>query len=314
MEPIEKVKESFPMRLAKAYGKTQAGLYAGSLAFTMFMSMFPLILGVLSIAGFVMRDPSRQHQLQETITSFFPADARQTLITAIDSVREHAGILGIIGVIGLAWSGSAIFTTMEAALDRIFGARPRDFLRQRAMALGMTIAFVPAIIASVFLNSLLAFVPNAAWLGPIIGAAVWITLMLVIYRVVPNCTFRVGEVWRGAVLAGVLMEALTLLWPLYTKLSRGFSSYGATFALFFLLATWLYFMGQFMLLGAVANRILLGTPDTEGVLASPGGGPIETDETRAVTELSGRPSRPAPQPAPPEARPAPTRTFLTNRR
>ena len=70
-------------------------------------------------------------------------------------------------------------------------------------------------------------------------------------------------------LAGVLMEALTLLWPLYAGLTHGFSSYGTAFALFFVLATWLYFFAQFTLLGAVANRMHAGAPDARGLIASP---------------------------------------------
>ena len=40
-----------------------------------------------------------------------------------------------------------------------------------------------------------------------------------------------------------------------------------SFALVFLLASWLYFLAEFILLGAVANRMHDGEPDARGLLA-----------------------------------------------
>ena len=40
----------------------------------------------------------------------------------------------------------------------------------------------------------------------------------------------------------------------------GFNTYGAQFALFFLLATWFYLLSQLVLLGAVYNKFRLGEP------------------------------------------------------
>jgi uncharacterized BrkB/YihY/UPF0761 family membrane protein len=37
-----------------------------------------------------------------------------------------------------------------------------------------------------------------------------IALVILIYRVVPNRTFQLSEVWRGALLAGILMEIMAL--------------------------------------------------------------------------------------------------------
>ena len=73
----------------------------------------------------------------------------------------------------------------------------------------------------------------------------------------------------GAALAGLLIELVTLLFPLYAKLAHGFDTYGQSLALFFLLATWLAFLSQFILIGAVWNRVRLGEKFTaSGLLAS----------------------------------------------
>ena len=224
--------------------------------------------------------------------TFFPADARTTLIGTLDVVRQHSGLLGVIGIVGLLWSGSSLFVSMEFALGRMVGARQRDFLRQRAMTLLMTIVFVVAIVATIFVNSALSVVNGVAVLGPIAGLLVWAAFMAAVYRLVPNRTYRLKEMWPGILLAATLMELLTLLWPLYTNLAHGFSTYGQTFALFFVLATWLYFLAQFILLGAVANRMHAGQPHARGLIPAPEPAPLETEATRAADQ-QGRSRRKA---------------------
>ncbi len=283
-----RVTSAYPIRLVQAYGSSQAGYYAASLAFNAFLSMFPLILGLLAILGLAIRDHDTQQRFNSAVLGFFPSDARGALSGTLDGVSQHAGILGLVGIAGMLWSGGSLFASMEWALGRIVGAGQRDFFRQRLMALTMTCIFILAIVGSVAVNSVMGLLPALSILGPIVGALVWIGFTLVIYRVVPNRTFPLRELWPGALLAGVLMEVLTLLWPLYTHVAHGFNTYGSTFALFFLLATWLSLLTQFILLGAVANRMRTGAPITEGALSSAEGGVIETEGTVAADELAGR--------------------------
>lgn len=261
--------KSYPGRLIGAFGSSHAGNYASGLAFNAFLSMFPLILGLLAILGFATQSKSAQAGVLTAILGFFPKSAAPELQSAFASVRRYSGLFGIIGVLGLLWSGSSLFTSMEFSLGMVIGARQRSFLRQRAMALVMTILFVVALVATIGVNSLIAL-PGVGWLfEPVLGLIVWFAFMLAIYRLVPNRTYRVREAWPGVVIAGTAMEVLTLLWPFYTHLARGFSTYGAALALFFLLASWLYFLAEFILLGAAANHMHAGDPDVPGLLGEP---------------------------------------------
>ena len=52
----EGLRSAFPVRLVQAYARAHVGNYAAAVAFTMFMSMFPLILGLLAILGLVISD------------------------------------------------------------------------------------------------------------------------------------------------------------------------------------------------------------------------------------------------------------------
>lgn len=158
---------------------------------------------------------------------------------------------------------------MEFALTEVFGSKQRDMLRQRLMGLVMMVIFLAATLASAIANGAAAVSVIGGIVGPIIAGIVLIVLLMAIYRFVPNRTFGLKDIWPGAVLAGVLIEIFSLIFPLYAKVAHGFNTYGQQFALFFLLATWLTFLCQFILLGAVFIRLRVGDPACEGIVPAP---------------------------------------------
>jgi membrane protein len=268
---LERFKSALPGRLVAAYGQSKAGNYAAGLAFNAFMTMFPLILGLLSIVGLVIRDPGTEQQLQNIIAGIFPSDAHSQLIQAFKGVKNNAGLVGLISIAGLVWGGTSFFASLEFALTQIFGTRQRDILRQRLMGAVMMVVFLAALLLAAGANAAVgSSLPLGSVGGFVVGALVLVALLITIYRFVPNRSFRLAEIWQGALLAGLLIEVLSLVFPLYARLAHGFNTYGQQFALFFLLATWLYLLSQLLLLGAVFNRMRLGPPREEGMVAQPG--------------------------------------------
>jgi membrane protein len=239
------------------------------MAFVGFLAMFPMILGALSVVGFLIRDPVTEAKFLRVLVEMFPNSAQPQLLDALSGVKQSAGWMGLVSLGGLIWSASGIFSTMEFALTQIFGTKQRNMLRQKAMGLVMMLLLVIAICATVAANSIVNLFPMAWLVSLLVGALVMVTMLTLLYRFVPNRTFRLMDVLPGAILAGTLIEVLTLAFPFYQRFSHGFNTYGAQFGLFFLIATWLYLLSQVLLLGAVYNRFRLGEPHRMGLIASP---------------------------------------------
>lgn len=265
---IERLQSSPPGRFAKAYGERKAGNYAAGLAFNSFTSMFPLLLGLLTIVGLVFGGEQRAH-VQATLASAFPAEAQAAMRTALTNAQRHAGLFGLAAVLGLVWTGTNFFGSMEFALAETIGIQQRTFLRQRLMGLMMLIVFLVGMGIAVVANSAVGLL-RISFLGPVLGALVLVGMMIVVYRVVPNRSFSLRQTVPGALLAGIGIEIVTLLFPVYAHLMHGFSSYGATFALFLLLAAWLYLVSQLILMGAVLIRMLAGATEHERDVPEPG--------------------------------------------
>jgi membrane protein len=251
---IERGQKTLFARVLTAYGESQASNYALAVAFAGFMAMFPIILGTLSIIGLAIRDPETEAKFQTSVLQVFPSTAQPELQSALHGVKQSAGWLGLVSLAGLIWSASSIFSTMEFALSRIFGTRQRSMVKQRLMGLVMMLVLVVAIVLIAAINAVAAFFPQAWITSLVAGAVVIVALLVALYRFVPNRKLRLRDALPGAVLAGVLIEVLSLAFPIYARIAGGFNTYGAQFALFFLLATWFYFLSQLILLGAVVNR------------------------------------------------------------
>ncbi|HEX6487858.1 MAG TPA: YihY/virulence factor BrkB family protein [Candidatus Dormibacteraeota bacterium] len=291
---LSRLQKTFVVRLLMAYGNSQASNYASVVAFNAFVTMFPLILGVLAVLGLVLRSHGLEGHVESSIISFFPDQTTQeNVLKALRGVKEDAGLLGLASLAGLLWTGTNFFAALEFALDQVYGIKTRSLVPQRLMALGMLLAFVVAMLVSVGASALVAFLPAVPFVGVLVGAGVMIALLLLVYWVVPNREQSWAEVWPGALLAGVLIEILTLVWPLYADLMHGFNTYGQTFGLFFLLATWLYLLSQLILLGAVLNHMRLhGEPVPEPKL--PPARAVDEDAERRGVELQ-QARRPRPQ-------------------
>src|SRR4030088_3240108 len=260
----QRAQHTLPIRGITAFGESQASNYAAALVFAAFLAMFPMMLGALSIIGLAIRDPVTEARFQSLILQVFPGNAQPELQSALHGVKQSAGWMGLVSLGGLIWSASGIFGSMEFALTPIFGTKQRDMLRQKLMGLVMMVLLVAALAITVAANGaagyLASYLPFSWVLSFLIGSAVMVALLVLLYRFVPNRTFSFGEVLPGALLAGVLIELLSLGFPLYARFAGGFNTYGAQFGLFFILATWLYLLSELILLGAVYNRVRLEQP------------------------------------------------------
>ena len=281
------------VRVVTAYGSTQTGSYAPGLAFNAFMAMFPMILGALAITGLVVSNAGIRNEAQTAILRAFPGRSGVELNAVVtQDLHHYAGLLGIVGVLGLLWACTNFFASLEFCLGRIFGIGQRGFLRQRAMGAVMMLVLVVSLLIAVAANTLMSLVPVMTGPGPVAGFLAMAALTLIIYRLVPNRTFRIRQLWPGAVVAGLLIELVTLLFPLYAKMVHGFDTYGQSLALFFLLATWLAFLSQFILIGALWNRVRLGEEFTASGLLASGLASPASPASAGSTASSGSPASP----------------------
>jgi YihY family inner membrane protein len=256
--------------------------FAGLLAYTLLMSMFPLLLVLLAITGLVLGQlsPDAYTDLTNSIGTAMPGGAH--VVHAItEQLTRSAGPLLVIGLLASLFAGSRLFISIEDCFAVIFRLRSRDPLRQNVMAFGMLALFIVlapivtlgTVIPPAILRALRSIGHDGAQdaqgfitqaLGLLASVAVAIILFAAIYIVVPNRPVRFREVWRGTVVAAVLLALYEVLFPLYESYVLHPSNYGAVAAFAVVILVYFYYFAMILLLGAEVNSWAAGERQTEG--------------------------------------------------
>src|SRR5438874_8987575 len=149
---LQRARSSTAGRFIANWSELRAGEGAILIAWQLLFSLFPLVVGMLSILGLVLRNPDRQTAIAESIAQQFPSQASD-LVAFISEARDLGGIFGIISVVGLLWSGSNLFGTMAMVFDRFYGVADRSFIMQRVISFAMMAVYAVLITVSVASSS-----------------------------------------------------------------------------------------------------------------------------------------------------------------
>jgi membrane protein len=296
--------DSVPGRVIRKFLEDQAPNWAALIAWNALLALFPIVLFAASLLGFALRlFGAANDAVYKTIFSVIPNDSGQQteVIKAVSGVKSQSGLLFIVGLVGLLWGGSALFGAMEQAFAVIYHTKPRDFVRQKLIAFGMVFLFTILVGIAVGTSAILPALKNfpdiptflysglaAFILQVVVGVTAGFLLFGSIYYVIPNRKQQFRKVIPGALVAGVLFELITLLFPLYISLNNGINQYGKTFGLFFLLMTFFFFLGLITMIGVEVNSVIYPVPielpgkDSHAV-AAPESGP----EAELVSVRSG---------------------------
>jgi YihY family inner membrane protein len=214
------------------------------------------------------------HQVYGTVASIIPdRNAQKEVLATLNTFQQRSGIFFLVGFVGLVWSGAGLFRSMEQGFAVIYHTRQRPLIKGVLMSVGMVLVLTVfgglMLVTTTLLGLLnqLPYLPTVLANGAVdfalqvvLGVGTGFLLFLAIYYVVPNRRQDWGKVWIGAALAGVLFEALSLLFPLYLRLTGSGSTYGKTFGLLFLLMVYFYFLGIVTMVGFEVNSLLYPVP------------------------------------------------------
>jgi membrane protein len=270
--------ESLKAKL-EAFQRSRAGLFVKKvlddrapnlgalLAWGTLSTLLPLLLGILSVAGLVLRDPQRLDQIYNTILVLVPSDSAGPIGSALDGVRQaSAAPAGIVAIVLLLFNGSSFFANMASVFDQAYHVESRNFIMQRLVSLVMLVITTALVIISTLaagLGSIVGNIPIGLPVGPVLARIVgWsvsivsvFLLFLLIYKILPNARQTWRDVLPGTLLASVLLLLISQLFPLYVALFPPNHAY-AVFGVFLLFTFYLYLLGLVFVLGAELDAFL----------------------------------------------------------
>lgn len=221
------------------FTELRAAEAAAGIAFYAIFSLFPLLLALIVAGSFVLEFEQVQRRVLDLVAEVFPI-AQQLIRRNIQGVLQLRGTVGIIALVGLVWSATGVLMALARNINRAWPeAKPRSFVEDRAMALGMV--SILALLLAISSLSDAVFSVMARFRVPIGGGLsvdetpLWTTLLssvprvfvflafLGLYHWVPNTKVRWSEAFWGALVATPAGEIATGAFSWY--LSSGIVQY-----------------------------------------------------------------------------------------
>jgi YihY family inner membrane protein len=253
---------AFIFGVVKKYGDDNGGVLVANLAFSAFISLFPLLLVLVTILGLVAAsDPAIRHDVLNAVAGQFPALGQQ--LTGNVHQLQRSSVVGlIVGLAGVAWGTTGLaqagLFTMEQVWNLPGPARPGYVQR-----LGRAAEFIGLLGVGVVVTTLLAglnaYGRNAAIfvvLTEVAAAAVNAGMYVAAFRVLTPKGVPTRKLLPGAVVGGI---AWTVLQVLGTYLVQHFVHSGSAYSIFATvlgLVAWINLVAQVTVYAAEVNVVL----------------------------------------------------------
>src|SRR5690349_20193563 len=115
---------ALPIAVFKKFGDDNGGQLAAVISYYGFFSLFPLMLALVSILGFVLSgNPHLQHQIVDSTIAQIPVIGDQ--LRANTGKLPGSGLALAIGILALLWAGLGALQATESAMNQVW-AIPRS--------------------------------------------------------------------------------------------------------------------------------------------------------------------------------------------
>ena len=233
---------------------------AQAIAYTALFALVPLTLVGVAMLAFVYGTQEGITRAHAVIELYVP-QIQDLLAANLDAIVRYRGLTGIVGAIGLIWSGKNLFQALTYALNRSLGiSRFRHFVWDVAIALTLVpfvgVILIIATVIPVAITLLVQFtgLESLRWVPQIASYATSLLLVFVVssllYAYLPNRRPQWSAVFVGGAVCAVLYSIAQIAFAIYTAYAAyAFAIYGALSALVVLLL-WLYLIGVIFLFSA----------------------------------------------------------------
>jgi YihY family inner membrane protein len=256
---------------ANRYFADRCPQHAAGIAYRVLFSSVPLAVVLVSVFGVMLGNAEVRDAVVTAIVNALPAEAadRADVAGAISSITPPPGLLGLLTLAVFVWSATGMMAAIRAGLEVATHAQHgRPVVRGKLIDLLLVVGAALLVLTTVALTALdrltqhaLHRIETATGIdAPLSGtllprlatAAVWVGVVLLLYRLVPTRRMSRSDALAGAVITAILFLGISLASGLIYRSATHLSVvYGSLTGVFvFLYAVYLY--ASALLFGAEA--------------------------------------------------------------
>lgn len=247
---------------------------AAALAFFTALSLAPILVIALVIAGLVYGDDAARGEVAGQLATLVGPNAARTVegVLATPQVPQAGWAAVAVGLVTLVVGATGVFVELQEALNDVWKVRPRPgrpvrtFARARLVSLGMVLGIGFLLLVSLVLTTALEAAGRyAAGRVPGSAAAVMaanvvlvfaaeVFLFGMMFKALPDADLAWRDVGLGAALTAVLFNLGKYLIALYLAYSGVTSAFGAAGSLMAFLV-WIYYSALVLVFGAEVAKV-----------------------------------------------------------
>ena len=259
----------FIQELLSRFGRHQVTIHAAALSYYTLLSTIPLLFSVLTVGSFFVDGKELQAFSLNALESLLPTNA-ESMHHGLINILHHRGSLGTAAVLGALWSGSGMFTVLEASINAVWERpRSRAFWKRRLIGIlslfSVTIWVLLALLARTLWNLLPHWLPLLTeidfnypqWTEQGLALTTILMLNLIVFRFFPAktvCKWRALAIGFGVSIVWVLSREV-FAWALTVGLLRYPLLYGSLWVLV-AISVWSYWSYLILLMGAELQAYL----------------------------------------------------------
>lgn len=258
------------------YVKDRAEMVAAGLAFFTLLSMAPLIIIAVAIAGAVLGHSAALGEALLVVQDAMGNDAAETVAKWVAQAADSGTAASLVGFALALYTASRLAEQLRVGLNQVwnvderqaegFKANVTDYVKRRLFAFLLVLASGPLLLAVFASRTLISWVqraifPDAPWTAMLVelsqiafSLASVAIVSAVVFKVVPDTRVGWRAATRGALLTSLLFNIGNWLVGLYLSHAAVAQAYGAAGSVIVVLV-WLYFSAQMFLFGAELTQV-----------------------------------------------------------
>jgi membrane protein len=265
---------AFIQAILACWGKDNATQLAAAVAFFAALSLAPLVIIAVAIAGFVFGEETARAELVAQAQEVIGSAGAEVIGTVLEQGADPGqGMLAlVIGIGGLFFTASNIFVQLQTAFNRIWDVAPSPKSGVRSAIIKRVSALLKVIGAGLLFVTILLLGAAASMLRTlfseqfpgtplvwssvdfVLSVALFTLIFALIFKVIPQVAIRWHDVWLGALVTSLLFTIGKTLLALYLGGNALENMYGAAGSLLVLLI-WIFYTTQVVFVGAQFTQV-----------------------------------------------------------
>lgn len=259
------------VRTVKEFLDDEMSTYASALAYQMLFSLFPFLLFLIALIGF-LHLPDFFTWLREQAAYVLPSQALDQVNPIIDQLQQSKGGLLSVGIVVALWTASAGVRLMMSAMNAAYDVpEERPAWKRIPLSIAYTIGFAGLLLT---VAALMVLGPQVmTWLAEQIGmeyfiVTLWtiarwpliVVLLMIsvalIYYVMPDVKQKFRFITPGSVLAVVVWIIASVGFGIYVKNFADYNAMYGSIGAIIVLLLYFYISSAVLLLGAEMNAVI----------------------------------------------------------